>query len=164
MPSCQPHCVWISISPGLLLQTSPIPAPESESRVCLCHAEVALDCWRNQSVHCTVSDLHAQQTLSVHHSGSADRQEKRNKSIKGPPFDMHLSFSKDTSHNAPNPTSMTTKQLQKHHCLLCYPWQHMFRKDKLRTQTQKRMGWVTAVSEMSHPPLRAGISPERDAR
>lgn len=32
------------------------------------------------------------------------------------------------------------------------------------TNTKKRMGWVTAVSEMSHPPLRAVISPERDER
>lgn len=32
------------------------------------------------------------------------------------------------------------------------------------TNTKNRMGWVTALSEMSHPPLRAVISPERDER
>ncbi len=70
-PSCQPCCVWICTSPGLWLQMLSIPAPESESSVCLRHTEVALDSWRNQSVQCSASDLHAQQTSSVHHSGSA---------------------------------------------------------------------------------------------
>lgn len=102
-PSCQPCCAWICTSPGLWLQMSSIPAPESESSVCLRHTEVALDSWRNQSVHCSASDLHAQQTSSVHHSDSAlnmlTSRKKEASPSKALLVKIHLSFSKDTIHN-----------------------------------------------------------------
>lgn len=58
----------------------------------------------NQSVQCSASDLHAQQTLCVHHSGSAlnvlTSRGKKKKPVHQKPSMWHTqAFSKDISHN-----------------------------------------------------------------
>lgn len=104
------HDQMVFMSAMLCLDISTIPAPESESVVCLPHAEVALDSWQTQSVHRSVSDLHAQQTLSVHHSGLAlnmlTSRKKEASPLKALPVTYTPAFRKTplTKKWPPNPT------------------------------------------------------------
>lgn len=78
----------------------------------------------------------------------------------------YINFSEDIPHIArpPNPTSVTTEQLQKHCGFLSYPQERVLREDKLRTQTKKKDGLGDRGFRDESAPLRAVISPERGSR
>lgn len=162
--SCQPCCVWISTSPGLLIQMC----------ACLQHAEVALDSCQNQIVHCSASDLHAQQTSSVPPFRLSDstcwpagKEKPAHQKLYLVTRTLAFFLPDEMATKADiDDREIATKGSRFCFFLLSTKNKTVFggRRIKNTNTHKKRDGLGNRGFRMSHPPLRAVISPERDER